>query len=115
MEGERWPGMVPHVERDPRHNEDGRFTGSTRVTGVANFAMAGWRDFPPLHSHLVEQADAAAWDPGARLCHLDKFGIYAQLLYPNLLGFRGRPEVIQRLRAGAFQTRRCSSYGGGRG
>jgi predicted TIM-barrel fold metal-dependent hydrolase len=87
MEEDRWPGQVPHVERDPRHDEDRWFIGSKRVTGVANFAMAGWKDFPPSHPHLVEQADPAAWNPTERLRRLDEFGIHAQLLYPNLLGF----------------------------
>jgi predicted TIM-barrel fold metal-dependent hydrolase len=82
-----WGDLVPHVERNEKYQEDRWFIGKRRVTGVANFAMAGWKDFPPSHPHTVEQADPAAWNPAERVKRLDQDGIYAQLLYPNLLGF----------------------------
>ena len=33
------------------------------------------------------QIDAASWDVGARLALLDQMGVYAQILYPNAVGF----------------------------
>jgi uncharacterized protein len=34
-----------------------------------------------------DQIDAASWDVGARLALLDEMGVYAQILYPNAIGF----------------------------
>ena len=46
--------------------------------------MAGvYPNFPPT----IEQADPGAWSPGPRLERLDEYGVYGQVLYPNLLGF----------------------------
>ncbi|HEV8064310.1 MAG TPA: amidohydrolase family protein [Acidimicrobiales bacterium] len=90
LDDDRWGNLIPHVERDERRDEDRWHIGTRRVGGVATFAMAGWNEFPPSHPPRVEDADPAAWDPTHRLQRLDEYGIYAQLLYPNLLGFSSR-------------------------
>ncbi len=37
----------------------------------------------------LADADAACYDPAARLAHMDANGIYAQVLYPNIVAFEG--------------------------
>jgi uncharacterized protein len=83
----RWGDDVPHVRREEKSGEDRWYVGGKRTSGVANFAVTGWNEFPPSHPLVTEDADPAAWDPVERLHKLDSYGIYSQLLYPNLLGF----------------------------
>jgi predicted TIM-barrel fold metal-dependent hydrolase len=52
--------------------------------------MAGWREHPPGHPPTLEEADPAAWDPVARLQRMDEYGIWAAVLYPNVLAFEAR-------------------------
>jgi predicted TIM-barrel fold metal-dependent hydrolase len=51
--------------------------------------MAGWREFPPSCPPSLEEADPACYDASARLAHMDSNGIYAQVLYPNVIAFEG--------------------------
>lgn len=85
--GDEWGELVPHTRFDERKGEDRWHIGEKRLTGVANFAMAGWSEFPPSHPPRLDQADPASWNPTERLKRLDEYGVYAQVLYPNLLGF----------------------------
>jgi predicted TIM-barrel fold metal-dependent hydrolase len=83
----RWGDVVPHVKFDERTREDRWYLGSKRLSGVAAFALAGWRDYPPSHPPTLHDAMPAAVDAKARLAYLDEVGVYYQLLYPNILGF----------------------------
>ena len=56
---------------------------------VGNYSMAGWREFPPSCPPTLEEADPACYDARARLAHMDANGIYAQVLYPNVIAFEG--------------------------
>jgi predicted TIM-barrel fold metal-dependent hydrolase len=58
-----------------------------RLTGVANWAFAGWDDYPPSHPLRIEDADPAAFEAAHRVRRMDDQGIAAEVLYPNLLGF----------------------------
>lgn len=84
---EQWAHLGPQIFRDTRRNEDRWVIGKRRLTGVAAFAAAGWHEFPPAHPTRLEDADPASWHPGHRISRLDEYGISAQVLYPNLLGF----------------------------
>jgi predicted TIM-barrel fold metal-dependent hydrolase len=65
------------------------------------FAQAGWTEYPPVYPKHLDDAgvDPGAWSPSARLARMDEYGIYAQVLYPNVIGFyaplfmRLEPEV----------------------
>jgi predicted TIM-barrel fold metal-dependent hydrolase len=48
---------------------------------------AGWREFHPSTPPSWEDADAAGWDPKLRLERMDEYGIYAQVLFPNIIAF----------------------------
>ena len=83
----KWGDSIPHVRRDEKNGVDRWWIGERRASAVANFATANWREFPPSYPKLLEDADAAAWHPERRLERLTEYGIHAQLLYPNILGF----------------------------
>ena len=83
----KWGDLVPHVFRDERRQEDRWLIGDRKVTGVANWATAGWSEYPPSHPKTVDEADPGAFRAGARIDWMDRYGIYAQVLFPNLLTF----------------------------
>src|SRR5262245_58546617 len=56
---------------------------------VGNYSVAGWHEFPPSCPPTLAEADPAAYDAVARVRHMDANGIYAQVLYPNVIAFEG--------------------------
>jgi predicted TIM-barrel fold metal-dependent hydrolase len=92
-----WTARIPERFRDeaPRVLLDegtGRWRwriGDRWCSLVGNYSMAGWLEFPPSCPPTLEEADAACYDPVARLAHMDANGIYAQVLYPNIVAFEG--------------------------
>ncbi len=99
----RWGDKVPHVERATRRNEfllltrpgddvwvmgEGNPNDNLSVP-VGNHALAGWSRPLPDHPPTIADMHPGAYDPGARLRVLDEYGIYAQVLYPNVGGFGG--------------------------
>ena len=85
----KWRDVVPHVERNPETGYQHWRIGDYWLMGTGFYAVAGWKDFPPHGPVDLEQegVDAGAWDPAERLRRMDQFGIHAQILYPNLIGF----------------------------
>ena len=61
--------------------------GDRRVSAAWSFSVAGYREFMPAHPLVQDDVDPAMYDPVARAKKLDEFGIAAQVLYPNILGF----------------------------
>ena len=61
--------------------------------------MAGWSAPTPSHPLTLDEADHGTWDPAARLKRMDEYGIYAAVLYPNVIALqhalfmRMEPEV----------------------
>jgi predicted TIM-barrel fold metal-dependent hydrolase len=92
-----WTARMPARFRDraPQvrfHEPSGtwRWTVNDRWCSlVGNYSMAGWREFPPSCPPTLEEADPACYDAAARLAHMDANGIYAQVLYPNVIAFEG--------------------------
>ena len=89
MSRKKWGDRIPHLVLDERRDEMRWLIGGKRLTGVANWATAGWHEPPPSHPRTLEEAEPGAWNPEARLARMDDFGIWAQALYPNLLTFSG--------------------------
>lgn len=85
----KWKDVVPHVERNPETGYQHWRIGDYWLMGTGFYAVAGWKDFPPHGPVDLDQegVDAGSWDPAERLRRMDQFGIYAQILYPNLIGF----------------------------
>ncbi len=87
LSSQKYGEQIPHLVRDERNNLDRWSVGGKMLTGVAGWAMAGWKDFPPSFPPTMEDADPGAFDPIARLDWMDDSGVTAQVLYPNLLAF----------------------------
>ena len=83
----KWGDDIPHVVWDQKLSRDRWLIGGRKLTSVPNWAVAGWPEFPPSHPPRIEDADPAAWDPKARLAMMDEYGIYASVIFPNLLAF----------------------------
>ncbi len=85
----RWKARAPQVLR---HEPTGtwRWTiGDRWCSMVGNYSMAGWKEFPPSCPPTLADADPACYDARARLAHMDANGIFAQVLYPNVIAFEG--------------------------
>ena len=78
---------APQVIWDERRQKSRWRIGGHRSVGVTDFAFTGWSEFPPSYPPTLEDADPASWNPEERLRRMDEYGIHAQVLYPNLLGF----------------------------
>jgi predicted TIM-barrel fold metal-dependent hydrolase len=50
-------------------------------------AMAGWHEYYPGFPPTYREMDPGAYDAAPRLARLDEYGVYAQVLFPNILGF----------------------------
>jgi predicted TIM-barrel fold metal-dependent hydrolase len=83
----KWTDEAPRLQWDERFGEMRWRVGDDLLRGEAEFAQAGWREFPPSHPVSLAEADPASWNPKARLQRLDEYQLYAQILYPNVLGF----------------------------
>lgn len=95
----RWGDAVPHVEK-----VDGRdvwFISGEPCGSPGSTTMAGFDGSFPDSPKGYDDIPAAAWDAEARLAHMDREGIHAQVLYPNVGGFGSagflklkRPELM---------------------
>ena len=84
---EKWGDLVPHVQFDEKINEDRWFMGGRPFQPTAAAAMAGWKEPPPDHPPTLEDADPGAYIAKQRLKRMDEYGIWAQVVYPNVGGF----------------------------
>jgi predicted TIM-barrel fold metal-dependent hydrolase len=83
----KWGDKVPHVRWDDRVKEDLWFSGDQVIGSGAGAAAAGWSEAPPKHASSIDLVESVTWDPKERLRLMDDYGIYAQILYPNVAGF----------------------------
>ena len=89
----KWVDQVPHVELD--ENADPRWrVGDTWLATVGYYGWAGWSKHPPAMPTRLEELEPGAHDPVERLRRLDDFGVYAQVLYPNIVGFEA-PTIMR--------------------
>ena len=81
----KWGDAVPHVKR-----VDGRdiwFIRDEPSGGPGHTAMAGFDGSFPDSPSGYDDIPASSYDAKARLEHMDREGIWAQVLYPNIGGF----------------------------
>lgn len=97
----KWGELVPHVQFDPEINEERWFMGGKKFMPTAGAAMAGWKEPPPGHPPSLREADQGSFNAIERLKRLDEYGIWAQVVYPNVGGFGsgnflalGEPELM---------------------
>lgn len=76
----------PRVEWDANGQQRWRI-GDQWLTSVGFWPQAGWKDFYPSTPPTWEDVDPASYDPQRRLAMMDDFGIYAEVLYPNIIAF----------------------------
>ncbi len=81
--------VVPRTEVNPDTGHQHWKIGDAWLMGTGFYAVAGWKDFPP-HGPIEledEGVDPGSWRAADRLKRMDEYGIYAEILYPNLIGF----------------------------
>jgi uncharacterized protein len=85
---------VPHVTRvDGLATwvvEDDVVLGRAGAGGVVDNHGVKGRSFEGLYEWEIEKAHAAAYDPVARMELLDETGIWAQIVYPGVVGLGGQ-------------------------
>ena len=97
----RWHDAVPKAVAHPETGYRTWRIGDVWLREEAWFAQAGWKAYPPAYpKHLDDEGvDPGAWQSAARVQRMDEYGIYAQVLYPNVIGFyaplfmRMEPEI----------------------
>ena len=82
----RWGDLVPHVKRE-EDGSDRWYFGKIRSYGVAQLCVAGWDGFMPDHPETLADGDPGCYLAKQRLERMDEYGIHAQVLYPNVIGF----------------------------
>jgi uncharacterized protein len=81
----KYGDKVPHVKFDEVSQEESWFFGSRKTGNAACAAMAGWREYPPNFPKRLADVGTDTWRAEDRLRKMDEYGIYAQILYPNLV------------------------------
>jgi predicted TIM-barrel fold metal-dependent hydrolase len=101
--GQKWD-LLPHVERVDsvppqfasramtKPGDDVWIMGTRDLTDkpdlpVGVYGMAGYHNALPDHPATIEEVDPAGYDPHERLKRMDEYGLWAQMLYPNIGGF----------------------------
>jgi len=88
-----WKDRVPHVTQVDGAATwvvDGAVLGRAGAGGVVGRDGHKGRSFEGLYEWEIEQAHMAAYDPVARLELLDEIGIWAQVVFPGVVGLGGQ-------------------------
>ena len=85
----RWKERVPRVVVDPETGDQIWNIDGQRGMVVGITAVAGWHEPYPAHPKGYADAHPGSYDARARLAYMDELGIWAQVLYPNLVAFEG--------------------------
>ena len=87
VSAKKWGDAIPRPIFDERRGAEIWVIGKRRTSGVSGYANAGWHEYPPRHPKTIEAADPAAFYAKDRIARMDREGIAAEVLYPNLLAF----------------------------
>jgi uncharacterized protein len=91
----KWADRSPRVEWDDNVGQFRWKVGNVFLSAVGCYAVAGWKGPFPSHPSTLEEADPACFEAESRLRHMDETGIFAQVLYPNLIGFESHAFINQ--------------------
>ena len=84
----RYKDQAPHLVRDQETGIDTWRIGDTQGFLPVGFtAVAGWPEPFPAAPRNMDEVPKAAYDASARLEYMDRVGIWAMALYPNVGGF----------------------------
>lgn len=81
----KWGDRVPHVER--LGDKDVWMVNGRPVGAPGAYSMAGFDGTIPEFPDTYADVPASMYDANARVAHLDREGLWAQVLYPNVGGF----------------------------
>jgi hypothetical protein len=81
----KWGDRIPHIER--MGSKDVWVIAGQPVGAPGAYSVAGFDGTIPEFPDTYDEIPRSTYDPQARLQHMDREGIYAQVLYPNLGGF----------------------------
>jgi predicted TIM-barrel fold metal-dependent hydrolase len=81
----KYGDKVPQVVRE--NDVDMWVSGGNILGPAAGLAIAGWKEPPPKFPGRIEDVDPRIWQPEGRLEIMDEYGIYGEVLYPNVAGF----------------------------
>jgi predicted TIM-barrel fold metal-dependent hydrolase len=84
---------VPHVtevDGSATWVVDGAVLGRAGAGGVIDRQGVKGRSFEGLYEWDIEQVHAAAYDPTARLELMDEAGVFAQIIFPGVVGLGGQ-------------------------
>lgn len=92
-----WKELVPQVKTIDGENK--WVINGDHIMGIANPASVVRPDLSKVQgmdfmSWQIDDCHPASYDAKARLAVMDEQGVWAQILYPNLLGFGGRAASI---------------------
>ena len=98
----KWGDLIPHVVKAPGSDKDYWAIADRLLvpTGVAS--LAEFDGMLPDHPETLAEAIPACFDADERLRYMNREGIYAQIIYPNVGGFGsgrflqlGEPELMR--------------------
>ena len=84
---------MPHVEKIDGLATwvvEGAEIGRAGAGGVVDKENHKGRSFEALYEWEIERVHTAAYDPVARVAMMDESGIYAQVIFPNVVGLGGQ-------------------------
>ncbi len=88
-----WKDRVPHVtevEGAATWVVDGAVLGRAGAGGVIDRQGVKGRSFEGLYEWGIDEVHQAAWDPVARVELMDQIGVFAQIIYPGVVGLGGQ-------------------------
>ncbi len=89
----KWRDRVPHVTKVDGAATwvvDGAVLGRAGAGGVIDKQGVKGRSFEGLYEWEIDQAHVAAYDPVARVELMDELGIWAQIIFPGVVGLGGQ-------------------------
>jgi len=108
----KWSDEMPRVEEHPGTGNRTWRVGTTWLTEEGFFAMAGWKSYPPDSPHNLddEGVDPGSWKAAERIDWMDRNGIYAQILYPNVIAFNAAAFMRLEPELGLASVRAWNDY-----
>lgn len=83
----KWGDRVPHVRWSEKLRADVWLSGDQLIGSGAGAAAAGWSEPPPKTPKRLDDVAAEVWRAADRADLMDRYGISAAVLYPNVAGF----------------------------
>jgi uncharacterized protein len=83
----KWGDLRPRTAYNPDWGMECWIVGKQWLHPVGYYNWAGWKANLPSFPPSLGESNPAGYDVTARLQAMDECGIYAEVLYPNVIGF----------------------------